>query len=456
MRKISQDRRRESIFSRFPILNNVYDYITSHRAYSSVGDLPPKDKIFASDDPQIDSSSLAHVTTEDSDDDGKVDVIRINVAKVSEDLSSFSQDKSRKVEEVIRKAESAPDATEFYEGFEDDLTDYINLLLKFFRIFRHEQIHLEGQNSGGGFLDESSTVAQEDREAEAYYKAYRESLPAIIKNMLKENLTKSSSLNISGSKKMLNNLKKVYASLLEKQEFELAKEAYNLISEFKKTAMNGSGSFDPDYAGLTDPEEERFVDVAVVVLNPRNTQERMEYALGDLIAIKEANEAKEMPSEIIRRMYSNYYPPLLAAKTIANGLKLGESKTDLFMAIRDFKDLIPFSSSNLVNKMSKDLIDVHLKGFLDQMEQDDLNIMLEEFRQEDPSGFAEALPLIKEVDPDVFNSIPTSIKEEAGIIKEESASSEIKKEASAKVSFKDIQNEFTIFTRNTSLKTYGR
>ena len=189
MRKVAQERRRESIFSRFPVLNSVYDYITRHKAYSSVGDLPAKDKIFASDDPAIDSSSLAHVTTEDQDGDGSVDVIRINVAKVSEDLSSFSQDKSRKVEEILIKAETAPDAVEFYEGFEDDLTDYINLLLKFFRIFRHEQIHLEGQKSGGGFLGESETVAQEDREAEAYYKAYRESLPAIIKNMLKENLT---------------------------------------------------------------------------------------------------------------------------------------------------------------------------------------------------------------------------------------------------------------------------
>lgn len=414
MKKVAQERRRESIFSRFPVLNNVYDYITRHKAYSSVGDLPAKDKIFASDDPAIDSSSLAHVTTEDQDGDGNVDIIRINVAKVSEDLSSFSQDKSRKVEEILRKAETTPDAVEFYEGFENDLTDYINLLLKFFRIFRHEQIHLEGQKTGGGFLEESATVSQEDREAEAYYKAYRESLPAIIKNMLKENLTKSSNLNISGSKKMLNNLKKVYASLLEKQEFELAKEAYNLIREFKKTAQ-----FEASESSYMGAEEQApFDEFAIRILNPRQPMALVETALADMVRYYERLE----PSETIRKIYAKYYPALLAAKTMIAGLhgSLGEyTSTDLNMALKEFEEanLMEYSSNPTVQTMAKKLLD-STREFVEENED---------------SGY-----------------IPASI------LKEESSNSKIKKEASSKVSFKDIQNEFTIFTRNTSLKTYGR
>lgn len=452
MKKVSQERRRESIFSRFPILHSVYDYITSHKAYSSVGDLPAKDKIFASDDPGIDSSSLAHVSTEDVNDDGIVDVIRINVAKVNEDLSSFSQEKSRKVEEFIAKAQNASENIELYDGFEDDITDYINFLLKFFRIFRHEQIHLEGQNSGAGFLGESETKAQEDREAQEFYRAYREGLPAIIKNMLKENLTKSSNLNIYGSKKMLKNLKAVYASLLEKQEFELAKEAYVLIKEFKKVAMNGEEEMSSDsaYTGLSDKEEESFVDASIIALDPRNTQERIGQAIGNIMAIKEFNDKKEVPSEIVSRLYMRYYPALLAAKTISNGLKLGETPSDLLTAVRDFESMVPFSSSTEVNKLSEDLTKVHLKGFLDGMDEDSMDAFLSEFKDEDPRVFKELLPLLKEVDPQVYETIPTSI------IKEESSNEDLKKEASAKVSFKDIQNEFTLFSRNTSVKTYGR
>jgi len=454
MKKVSQERRRESIFSRFPILHSVYDYITSHKAYSSVGDLPAKDKIFASDDPGIDSSSLAHVSTEDVNDDGIVDVIRINVAKVNEDLSSFSQEKSRKVEEFIAKAQNASENIELYDGFEDDITDYINFLLKFFRIFRHEQIHLEGQKSGGGFLGEGETKAQEDREAQEFYRAYREGLPAIIKNMLKENLTKSSNLNVYGSKKMLKNLKAVYASLLEKQEFDLAKEAYVLIKEFKKVAENGEVelSSGEEYTGLSDKEEESFVDASIIALDPRNTQERIGQAIGNLMAIKEFNDKKEVPSQITNRLYGRYYPPLLSAKTVANGIKGGERKTDLFMAARDLEESIPFSSSSEVNRMAKDLIEVHLRGFLDQISKDETNEMLEELRQEDPAKFSEVLPLLKELAPETFESIPTSIKEESGIIKEESSKASIKKEAS----FKDLKNEFTLFSRNTSVKTYGR
>ena len=84
------------------------------------------------------------------------------------------------------------------------------------------------------------------------------------------------------------------------------------------------------------------------------------------------------------------------------------------------------------------------------MDKDSMDAFLSELKDEDPRVFKELLPTLKEVDPQVYETIPTSI------IKEESSNEDLKKEASAKVSFKDIQNEFTLFSRNTSVKTYGR
>ena len=80
------------------------------------------------------------------------------------------------------------------------------------------------------------TKARGEQEAQKYYEEILKDLPESVRNRLSFNLTKSSSLYISGSKKMISKLQSVYKSLLEKEEYDLAKEAYGLIKEFKKSS----------------------------------------------------------------------------------------------------------------------------------------------------------------------------------------------------------------------------
>ena len=133
------ERKKELLAARFPIFKEIYDDMVSYRGYSLIGDFPNIDRIYISDDPEIDGTSVGHVTTLDANQDGMVDSIRVNLYKVDKLLSGLNSATIAKVKQTLKGLKEAPDATQEYPEFNQDLLNYLNSIVSLTELLRHEQ-----------------------------------------------------------------------------------------------------------------------------------------------------------------------------------------------------------------------------------------------------------------------------------------------------------------------------
>ena len=130
-----------------------------------------------------------------------------------------------------------------------------------------------------------------------------------------------------------------------------------------------------------------------------------------------SEQEKSEALQIKRKFCGRYIPPCMAAMTIRSAMGQGEIPTDMEMAIIELEETM--------SKLGND----KLRGL--------------------------AAKLVQTAKDYQKKTMPEEAQP-SQMIKEQSRSSRLNKTASYKPTFRDIQNEFTAFTRSTTLKTYGK